>query len=589
MKKHIKLKLFFIIYTILIGIGSGQEVIQNIEFFGNEHFSDNQLQNWSGLRIGSVVNNDVIMKGNHKMIAGYQGEGYLFARIDSTILNPETEAKKTDIKWYINEGDLVRLGKIRIVAEVLSQEDLENMLDFNEGDIYRKDLIESELMLIGQFYAENGYPLATINIVNARLRPEDGIQYIDLEIKCISGPEIRINKIIVSGNQITQDQVILRELNISSGEKYNQKKIDQIQKQLNHLGYFSEILPVKAIGFRNGKTDLLIEVKETNTTTFDGIVGYIPSSPNNLGQEGYFTGLINLNFRNLFGTGRKFEVKWRKPDNYSEEFRIFYEEPWIFNVPINLGGGIERVVRDTTYIERSYFLNSTFKLSAEFKGFLNFNHKEVIPDSLASRNLRLTRNSIVEGEIGVTYDTRDQPINPRNGLQYMTSFSFGTKKNKGPGYLIREDSLALNEDIRKIKVQFSYFLNLWQNQVFALNFYGAHIEGNKNRLQISDHFWFGGFGSLRGYRENQFHGTTISWINLEYRFLISSNSRVFVFNDWGFYQFKDVSKIKKDILSSYGFGIRFETPLGIMGVDYGLGRGDSFSTGKIHFGIINSF
>jgi hypothetical protein len=47
--------------------------------------------------------------------------------------------------------------------------------------------------------------------------------------------------------------------------------------------------------------------------------------------------------------------------------------------------------------------------------------------------------------------------------------------------------------------------------------------------------------------------------------------------------------ITKDTLPGYGVGIRFETPLGIMGVDYGFGRGDSFSTGKIHFGIINSF
>ena len=128
-----------------------------------------------------------------------------------------------------------------------------------------------------------------------------------------------------------------------------------------------------------------------------------------------------------------------------------------------------------------------------------------------------------------------------------------------------------------------------QNQVFAFNFNGFHIEGDKDQLQLSDHFWFGGFGSLRGYRENQFHGTTVSWINLEYRFIVGRNSRVFLFSDWGFYQYEEATGIKNDILPGYGVGIRFDTPLGIMGVDYGLGRGDTFSTGKIHFGLINSF
>ena len=118
---------------------------------------------------------------------------------------------------------------------------------------------------------------------------------------------------------------------------------------------------------------------------------------------------------------------------------------------------------------------------------------------------------------------------------------------------------------------------------------GSYIESNKNQLQLSDHFWFGGFETLRGYREDQFHGTAVAWVNLEYRFLLGRRTRIFLFNDWGFYQYKDVSGTVNDILPGYGIGLRFESPLGVMGVDYGFGRGDTFSTGKIHFGIINTF
>jgi outer membrane protein insertion porin family len=171
----------------------------------------------------------------------------------------------------------------------------------------------------------------------------------------------------------------------------------------------------------------------------------------------------------------------------------------------------------------------------------------------------------------------------------MASFSFGTKYNTGPEFLIEEDSLARREGLKKIRGQLSFYQSLWQNQVFALKFNGSHIEGDINQLQLSDHFWFGGFESLRGYRENQFHGTSIAWVNLEYRFIVGRNSRVFLFNDWGFYRYDNANDSISDILTGYGVGIRFDTPLGIMGVDYGLGKGDSFSTGKIHFGIINSF
>ena len=88
----------------------------------------------------------------------------------------------------------------------------------------------------------------------------------------------------------------------------------------------------------------------------------------------------------------------------------------------------------------------------------------------------------------------------------MASFSFGTKENTGPEYLINEDSLTVREGIKTIKGHLSFYQPLWQNQVFAVNFNGSYIEGDKNQLQLSDHFWFGGFGSLRGYRENQFNG-----------------------------------------------------------------------------------
>jgi outer membrane protein insertion porin family len=203
--------------------------------------------------------------------------------------------------------------------------------------------------------------------------------------------------------------------------------------------------------------------------------------------------------------------------------------------------------------------------------------------------LRLTSNTITDGEIGIEYDIRDYPSNPRRGLRYIASFTFGSKKTSGPEYIIKQDSLATREGIKKLQLSLSYYLRLWKNQVFAINLHGSHITSDRNQLQLTDHLWFGGFGTLRGYRENQFHGATVSWINLEYRFIVGKNSRVFLFNDWGYYQYEQDSELKKGVFPGFGVGIRFESPLGIMGVDYGLGKGDTFSTGKIHFGIINSF
>jgi outer membrane protein insertion porin family len=404
-----------------------------------------------------------------------------------------------------------------------------------------------------------------------------------------AGRQIKINEFSVSGNHVTKDKVILRELGIQPGDLYNQDKIDRIPQNLNRLGFFKNVNPA-AVLIKDSVTTLLkIAVEEGNTTTFDGIVGYIPAASDQTDPQGYFTGLIQLGFRNLFGTGRRFDVHWKKPDQYSDEFKLYYEEPWVLNLPLNLGLALERVVRDTTYIERSYSLSSSVRFSSTFRLKLQIISKSIIPDSLASRVLRLTDNSVVTADIGLEYDSRDQPYNPRSGLSYHTYYSEGLKKNNGPPYLLQEDSLAGRERLQSIRLDFAYFINLIGNQVLAVNVVGKRISSDKNQLQLSDLFWFGGTTTLRGYRENQFHGRTVSWCNLEYRFLTGRDSRIFLFNDWGYYHYQDKTGKHENILPAYGFGLRFRTPLGILGVDYGLGRGDTFSTGKIHFSVVNTF
>jgi outer membrane protein insertion porin family len=569
---------------------TAQTMLQTVEFSGNNHFSSGQLLKRSGLRGGMLYNEQLIRAASRNMILAYKQDGFLYARIDSVNLEKIGD-REINLKWYISEDKSFRLGQFDIHNELFSRETILNQLDLQAGDIYREELIEAELKQLGLFFARHGYPLAVIKPgqVQIQLLRDAGYYTVNLPLTVAAGRRIRIDEFSITGNHITKDKVILRELGIHQGDLYDQHKIEQIPQNLNRLGFFKNVrFPTVLI--KDSLTTLLqIDIEEGNTTTFDGIVGYIPAPVNQPEQQGYFTGLIQLGFRNLFGTGRRFDVYWKKSDQFSDEFRLFYEEPWIFNLPVNLGGALERVVRDTTYIERSYSLSSTIRFSSNFHVKLQLISKGIIPDSSASRILRLTNNTVFTGDLGLEYDSRDLPYNPRRGLLYQAFYSEGLKKNNGPAYLLQEDSLAGKERLQSFRLDLAYFINLGGNQVLAAAFAGKRISSNKNQLQLSDHFWFGGTTTLRGYRENQFHGETIAWCNLEYRFLTGRDSRIFVFNDWGYYYYQDTTGKHEDVLPAYGLGLRFRTPLGILGVDYGLGKGDTFSTGKIHFSVINTF
>lgn len=582
-------KILCVLFLILFSKMYGQSLINSIQFEENEKFTDEQLLEWSELTQGGFIDTSQISSINKKLINHLKDKGYLYAQIKSVVISFNKENQSSELIWTIDENNPFYFGTITINSDSIPAEELVSQLDIKEGDLFNEKLVEQEIRVINRRYAERGFPFVETSVSDIQIKNEADYHLVDLNININSGKVAEISKIIIKGNKVTKDEVILREIELKSGDKYQQQVVEDIPYTLNKLGYFKNVDPPQFTITRNKKFALLINVEEGNTTTFDGIVGYIPDDPSSKNNEGFFTGLLNASFRNLFGTGRKFEIFWEKPDKYSDQFKLYYEEPWIFNLPVNIGAGLERLVRDTTYIERSYFTNSSFKITRDLKSILAFYQKSTIPDSTASRDLRLARNITNMVEFGIEYDTRDYPVNPRSGIYYTTKYSYGQKKNTGPSYLISEDNLVENEELQKVQVNLALFQPLISNQVLYFHIFGSQIKSNENQLQLTDHTWFGGARSLRGYRENQFHGTVVLWLNLEYRFLIGRNSRIFLFNDWGFYHYKEDESKREKILPGYGLGIRFETGLGIMGVDFGLGKNDSFSNGKIHFGIENTF
>jgi outer membrane protein insertion porin family len=80
---------------------------------------------------------------------------------------------------------------------------------------------------------------------------------------------------------------------------------------------------------------------------------------------------------------------------------------------------------------------------------------------------------------------------------------------------------------------------------------------------------------------------------VELRYSLTRKTFASVFYDFGYY-FKPYDALAltpedKNFIYGYGVGIRIETALGIFGISYALGRGDSFLQGKVHFGVINDF
>jgi outer membrane protein insertion porin family len=293
--------------------------------------------------------------------------------------------------------------------------------------------------------------------------------------------------------------------------------------------------------------------------------------------------------RNLFGTGRKLALKWQREDRYSQEIGVRYVEPWLFGAPVNLGGGFSQRQQDSSYVRRSFDMNSDLMISDELSVGLVFNSERVIPsdDSSASTVVGTTTTT---GGITIQYDSRDDLVSPTSGAHYGTGYHYGRIRAGAIPAAIAGRVIS-GGTIQRLGVDCEFYVTTFSRQVVAVGIHGREVR--TGRPQESDMFRFGGANTLRGYRESQFLGSRIAWTNTEYRFLLARRSFLYGFIDTGYY-FRPEDDLRglpssEAFRYGYGIGIRLDTPLGNMGVSFALGQGDTFGTAKIHLGLINDF
>lgn len=581
------LRSVFLFFVVSLQIISAQQ-IKSIEIKGNNTFTHSNYISWSGLSFPTKYFKgieDTIKKNISKELRSH---GYYNHRIEKIDLQIE-DSTNSKIIITLQENAPTKIKNI-IFSSAIDSSFIAKVFSNLQEEIFTEEIIKNTLEFILIHFEDNGYPFAKINIESVFFYGDSSNQnqFADLYIKIETGNRALVNKIEIEGNKKTRDNVITRALNIDLGEIYNQKKIDNIAARLNRLRFFE---PVENPEFYfNSKSEgiLKVIVKEKETNNFDGILGYIPATTQN--EKGFLTGFVNFNLRNLFGTGRALAFKWQQESRSSQELDIRYFEPWLFDLPFNVEVGLFQRKQDSTYIQRNYEIRLDYNATQEITASLIFNAQSTIPTERVNKIFTVFNSSAYTTGLNLRIDNRDDPYSPTKGILLSNTFKYISKRIDGPKEYLAETTPS-KVSFQRLEIDFNYYLELFNRQVIASGVHGRELRGND--VEVSDLYLLGGTNTLRGYREKQFAGNRILWTNLEYRYLLSNRSFVFLFFDTGYYlQNEDfIKRIPKisDFKYGYGLGFNIETTLGILGVSFALGKGDSFSDGKIHFGIMNEF
>ena len=580
----------FGIPLLLIGLSahSPATTIRSISIHGNTVFTAREIAGWLSSRAGSALSEPALQGDLRQVLDEYRTLGYLGVRAHFARLQFTSDSASADLTLELKEGRQTVVGTVRIRGPLrLTEAEILEQFDLRSGAPYNDAVLEQDIQVLLVRYEKLGYPFARCSVESLDRRPGPGVDSAAIDLHVEEGDLMHIDEIRVEGNKETDADVVVRETRIVPGETYNPTKISAIRQRLNRLNIFSSVAEPE-LYTRAGKGGLLVKVQEGSTNTFDGIVGYIPVAAS--GGGGYLTGLASVAMRNLFGTGRKLSLHWQREDRYSQEIGIQYLEPWVFGAPVNIGGGWLQHQQDTSYVRRTLDLRTELMFSEELSVALLFNTVRVIPATDSLTGPRVIGTNEVTAGLEIQYDSRDDIYSPESGARYRTDYHYGHKTiTDVPTYA--QGLIAGGGTVQRVSVDFEFFIPAFRRQVIAIGLHGREVHTSE--VQESEMYRFGGASTLRGYREDQFLGSEVAWTNAEYRFLLARRTYFFIFLDTGYYNHPgdDLRGIPSSQAFRYGYGIgiRLDTALGNLAVSFALGEGDSFSTAKIHFGLINDF
>lgn len=580
-----------IVFSILqFSSAIAQNKIASIDISGNEYLTAGDILNLMVSKKEGSFRQDQFNLDLKTIRDKYKSSGYLYMKFDENKVEYSEDSSFVEISLKINEGNPVVVGKIEIEGNLtVSDEKIRNLFTTKVNGNLNDNTLNFDIQELLKFYESKDLPFAKISIKEISVYKENNDEKLKIELSVIENSKVQIDQVKIKGNETTEDYVIIRELKLDKNKTVTAQSLQEMKQRLDKLNIFEFIGDPKIYSVKGSEqSGLLIEVKEGNTNTFDGILGYNP--PNGNETSGYLTGLINVSFRNLFGTGRKIQARYLQEVRQTQEIELTYLEPYFLQLPFNINFGFLQRVQDTAYTSRNLDFKGDLLYNDYFTISVLAGYYRVIPSDIINPSYYVADSQILFTGLELKYDSRDNIYIPEKGFLAWSNYSYGNKtiyNSEQFQGIFADDSYA----IQRYYLQLDFFSTFVTRQTLLLRLMGGIVRSD--RLDETDYFRIGGIKYIRGYRYEQFLASQLAAGNSELRYAISRKGFLFGFYDYGYY-YRPSDPInnfpeQSGFLYGYGLGIRLESGIGTIGVSYALGKDAGFLDGILNFGLINDF
>ena len=298
----------------------------------------------------------------NRIIEKYNEKGYRDAKIvsDSVV---QYDAKTVDVYITLEEGRKYYISDISWVGNtVFTTDQLNTILGITPGEVYNQKLLNKRTTddddAISNLYMDRGYLFYQLVPIEKNVVGDS----IDLELRMFEGPQARINKVVINGNDRLYEKCIRRELRVRPGELFSKNDLMRSAREIAQTGHFDpESMDIRPEpNEENGTVDIIfnLESKANDQVEFSmgwgqtGIIGklslkFTNFSVKNLLYPSTYKGLIPQ------GEGQTFTISAQTNARYYQAYSVSFLDPWF-------GGKRPNSLQVSAYYSRQTGVNSSY-------------------------------------------------------------------------------------------------------------------------------------------------------------------------------------------------------------------------------------
>ncbi|NNE85242.1 MAG: outer membrane protein assembly factor BamA [Alphaproteobacteria bacterium] len=470
--------------------------IRAINFIGNQQFSDGTLRDtiqtdesafYRFLTSNDTYDPDRLSFDRELLRRFYLSEGYADFRVVSAIAELTEDREDFVITFTVEEGPEYSFGKVAVTSKLRNIEpaELESLIVGEEGDQYNADEVEETVQALTSSLGARGFAFVD---VRPRVNRDREARLLDVTYEISEGPRVFVERINISGNVRTLDEVIRREFTIAEGDAFNTAKLRATRQRLNNLGFFSRVDITNDPGEAADRTVINVAVEEQSTGELSIGAGF-SSTSGPLGD-------VSIRERNLLGRGQDLRLGLSLGTE-QQRIDLSFTEPYFLDR--NLAVGFDAFIRTTDLSDESSF-------EEDQQGFALRAGYQLEQDLRHTVRYRLARQSVDDVEV-----TASEVVKAQAGSHVASSVSneffldrLNRRFNPTDGYFgsytVEVAGLGGSEQFLRNEISSGIYSPLFGTSVIAsLTGEAGHVfTFDDDSVRLTNRFYLGG-ASLRGF------------------------------------------------------------------------------------------